>query len=136
MIADIATARDLILAVYKTAVSAESSLVTCYADTDTPEPEAVTTTWTRVAVKHANGTRATLGKLAERRQTGVVFVELFTPARDGMNVADRISDAIATAYNQSEGEVWYHDVSVQEIGVDGGWMKTNVTIQFDYDLVR
>ena len=139
MVTDRAAARDSILAVFKAAVAGEASLVICYADTITQPPTSVNTSWVRVAVKHANGTRATIGPLAKHTQTGMVFVELFTSAGTGLVEADRISGLIADAFTgktTAGGEISFFDVSVKEIGVDGGWTQTNIDCAFSYDLAR
>ena len=139
MVPDRAAARDAILALLKTALAGETTLTICYDDTDTQPPTAVTSSWMRIQMKHANGTRATLGPLAKHTQTGVLFVELYTPAGDGLREADRIAGLVADAYTgktTSQGEISFGNVAVKEVGIDEGWTHTNVDIEFLYDLSR
>jgi hypothetical protein len=139
MVADRGQARDAILALLKAALVAETTLTICYDDTDTQPPAAVTSSWMRVQLKHASGVRATLGATAKHTQTGVLFVELYTPAGDGRRTADRIAGLVADAYTgktTDQGGISFHDVQAKEIGVDGGWTHTNIDVQFEYDLVR
>jgi hypothetical protein len=134
-----AEARDAILALLKTALVGEMALTICYDDTDTQPPTAVTSSWMRVQVKHASGNRATIGPRAKHTQAGVVFVELYTPAGDGLRTADRIAGLVADAYTgqtTAQGEIVFPTVAVKEVGIDEGWMHVNVDIEFSYDLSR
>ena len=139
MIQNRGEARDAILALLKAALVAETTLTICYADTTTQPPAAVTSSWMRVAVKHASGARATLGPSAKHTQTGVLFVELYTPAGEGLRTADRIAGLVADAYTgktTDQGGISFYDVAVKEIGTDEGWTHTNIDVQFEYQLVR
>lgn len=34
------------------------------------------------------------------------------------------------------GDVWFRNARIEEIGVDGAWFQTNVTVDFMYDEIR
>ena len=131
-------ARDLILAPLKVIVDAQS-LTAIYDDTEKEPPKSGTAEWVRVSVRHRRGARVTLGRSdgsAKHRQSGFVFVDIFTPKDDGLVRSDLLSNLFADSFRTSGGTVWYRDVSEVEFGNDGNWFRSDVIAEFEYDLIR
>lgn len=154
---DTATARDEILTRLKTALdaSAYADIAVVYDDAvadvpkgedavtpPDPAPVPATKPWLRVGVRHANGTQASLGSLnGKRRQemSGIVFVQMFTPAGDGQKLADPLGDTILDAYRTggaTASGVQFRSARRAEVGKDGAWFLTNCLVDFEYDLIR
>lgn len=139
MIASRTDARDRMLTPLKAVVVAQS-LYAIYDDTGKTVPKNVTTKWARISVRHRNGTRASLGRAdgkGKHTQSGLIFVEIFTPREDGLVNSDVISAAFAEDFrNSADGDIWYADVSEVEVGEDGNWFRTDVIAEFEYDLIQ
>lgn len=154
---DTATARDEMLARLKAAVdgSAYAGLSIIYddamADVPTDEtpaaPPAETNTppgkpWLRVGVRHADGAQVSLGSIGGKRRqemSGLIFIQMFTPAGDGHKLADPLGDFILDVYRTggaTTSGVQFRSARRVEIGKDGPWFLTNLLIDFQYDLIR
>lgn len=98
--------------------------------------------WLRVGVRHADGTQASLGSLNGKRrqeQSGVLFVQMFTPFGDGQKTADPLGDLILDAYRSggaTPSGVQFRSARRAEVGKDGAWFLTNCLVDFQYDLIR
>lgn len=96
--------------------------------------------WARVLVKHNVSGQTSLGEENGRRFTrrGIVIVQVFTPAgKRGLLTGDRLGKVALDAFEGEEsGDVWFRDAVQREIGVDGAWYQTNVTAEFQYDVVK
>ncbi len=96
--------------------------------------------WARITVKHRSGEQASLGESGGRRFTryGIVTVQVFVPAgKRGLVTGDRLGKVALDAFEGEEsGDVWYRNAVQREIGVDGAWYQTNVTAEFEYDVVK
>ena len=139
MIASRTDARDRILTPLK-AVADAASLYAIYDDTDKTVPKDASLKWVRISVKHANGTRTSLGradKKSKHTQSGFIFVEIFTPRDDGLQDSDVLSAAFADVFrNGTDGDIWFKDVSEVEMGEDGSWFRSDVIADFEYDLIQ
>lgn len=131
--------RDRILTPLKTIADAQS-LFAIYDDTAKQVPTDGTVTWVRVLVRHANGSRSSLGRKdgsGKFTQSGFVFIELYTPREDGLVDNDTISAAFADSLrNFSDSDIWIGDVSAVEMGPDGNWQRVDIIAEFSYDLIR
>ena len=148
--ANTATARDEILARLKAALDASSfsSIKVVYEDTkeDHPTTDGVKAPqgqpWIRAGVRHADGTQASLGGInGKRRQemSGLVFIQLFTPAGDGFKDADALVEVILNGYRTggaTASGVQFRSARFAEVGKDGVWQQTNCLVDFQYDLIR
>lgn len=150
--ATVSTARDEILARLKAAidVSDYSDITVIYDDArqdhpaDDTSPPAVPAgkPWLRVGVRHADGTQASLGSVnGKRRQemSGIVFVQVFTPAGDGLKHSDALVEIVLDAYRTggaTPSGVVFRSARFAEIGKDGAWHQTNCLIDFLYDQIR
>ena len=122
------------------AVVDAQSLYAIYDDTSKGVPTDQSIKWVRISVKHANGTRTSLGrqdKKSKHTQSGFVFVEIYTPRDNGLQDSDMISALFAdTLRNFPDGDIWIKDVSEIEMGEDGSWFRADVIAEFEYDLIR
>lgn len=131
--------RDRMLTPLKAVAAAQSSLYVIYDDTAKEVPD-TSIKWARISVRHANGSRSSLGRKdgsGKHTQSGFVFIEIFTPRDNGLQDSDTISAAFADSLrNFSDGEIWIGDVSTVEMGPDGNWQRVDVVSEFSYDLIR
>lgn len=155
--ADTATARNEILARLKAALDASpfTGIAVVYDDAvaDHPKGEVAVTPptpapvpsgkpWLRVGVRHADGNQVSLGSINGKRrqeQSGVVFVQMFTPGGDGQKIADPLGDVILDAYRTggaTPSGVQFRSARRAEVGKDGAWFLTNCLVDFQYDLIR
>jgi hypothetical protein len=101
--------------------------------------------WARLTIRHSLGGQATLaGDSGTRhyRHTGFVTVQVFAERHDRAG-AETTLDALVTiakhafeGITTSPGRVAFHRVRVNEVGVSGVWLQTNVLADFEYDEVR
>ena len=97
--------------------------------------------WARLTVRHADASQATLANHAGRRRyrrVGTVFVQLFAPTGEGLSTLDDMAIEAMRAFEgrTTPGGVWFRDVRLRELGVDGSWQLANVMADFEYDEVR
>jgi Bacteriophage related domain of unknown function len=98
--------------------------------------------WLRVGVRHAGGETASLGSINGKRrfeQSGILFIQMFTPSGDGGKLADPLGDTILDAYRTggaTASGVQFRSARRVEVGKDGAWFLTNCLVDFQYDLIR
>jgi hypothetical protein len=97
--------------------------------------------WARFSVRHADGGQATLasiGGVRRWRREGTIFVQLFAPANEGLSRLDEMAIVAMRAFEgkTTAGGVWFRDVRLREVGVDGNWQQFNVLADFEYDEIR
>ena len=96
----------------------------------------------RVGVRHPDGTQVSLGSMnGKRRQemSGLVFVQVFTPAGDGLKQSDEIVEVVLDAYRTggaTPSGIQFRSARFAEIGKDGAWHQTNCLVDFLYDQIR
>lgn len=131
-------ARDEIASMLKEAADSlgQDGLLVLWPDSnkDTPTTK---TPWARVDIVHqTTSQRALAGADSQRRYTsiGLVTVQIFTPAGDGLKLSDEYSSSLAQAYRgkTSPNGVWFRDVTCQEIGLSGVWYQVNLVATFEY----
>ena len=100
----------------------------------TSRPDSI---WGRVTLRFQNGTRASLGGAAARfRYFGTVYVQIFVPLDSGMTEVTSAAQAVADAINQAghvDGNVWFRDVQMKEVGSDEAYFQINVEAGFTFD---
>lgn len=150
-----ATARDEILTRLTTALASSpySGIAVVYDDAigdhpkgeQTPAPDPVVPSgkpWLRVGVRHADGAQVSLGSINGKRrheQSGILFIQMFTPSGDGQKVADPLGDVILDAFRTggaTASGVQFRSARRAEVGKDGAWFLTNCLVDFQYDLIR
>lgn len=101
--------------------------------------------WARLTVRHGPGGQATLaGDAGTRhyRRTGFVTVQVFVERHDRAGAETTMDALVPIAVHAFEGittspgRVAFHRVRVNEVGVSGVWLQTNVLADFEYDEVR
>lgn len=108
---------------------------------DVAEPRPDTRSpWARFSVRHADGFQATLANFSGARRwrrTGTIFVQLFSPANEGLSTLDEMAMVAMRAYQgkTTPGGVWFRNTRAREIGVTGKWQQLNVMVDFEYDEV-
>lgn len=132
-----AQARDQILALGTTAWQAHNDYPLLFDDSASEEIPKTSTPWARMTIRHESGEQDTLSnplgnKLFSRR--GVLIVQLFTPRGKGLQSADTLAKVFMDAYEgkSTSGGVWFRNARYREIGPDGNWYQTNVTLDFEY----
>lgn len=152
---DTATARDEILTRLTTALAASpyTGIAVVYDDAagdhpkgeQAPAPDPVVPSgkpWLRVGVRHAGGEQVSLGSINGKRrqeQSGILFIQMFTPSGDGHKIADPLGDLILDAYRTggpTASGVQFRSARRVEVGKDGAWFLTNCLVDFLYDLIR
>lgn len=97
--------------------------------------------WATITLRHTSSTQATLaGELGRRRfrRSGVVTVQVFEPAGQGLAKAVDIPQIIQHAFegHATAGGIWFRNVTLSEIGQSGAFHQTNISAIFEYDEIR
>ena len=142
-IATIEEARDEILSHFTTAWAGTGVLL-LYDDRQTDLP--TDAAWARITVQHlVFGQRTLGGKVAlggggsRFGRGGLVTVQIFTPAGDGLTSADPLVDLALDAFEgESTGSdrIEFRSARANEVGLNGAWHQTNVIAEFEYDRVK
>jgi len=92
--------------------------------------------WARLTLRHTTNNQYTLGSQNGKRkyiQKGYVIVQLFGPKKSGVQVNDfMVNVLVGATRGKSTDNVTFTKTEAREIGTDGSWYQTNVTIQFEY----
>ena len=95
--------------------------------------------WARVTVRHGTSDIATLGGEGNRvwRSPGLVIIQVFTDLGANRKVNDDLVETAIAAFRGvsvgTDPRVRFRRIDAREIGADGPWWQTNVTVDFDYD---
>lgn len=147
MPADFSTARDEMQAAFKTAWDAGTPTVTggqvpqVYWDGIGKENgQPGSSPWAEIFIRHAGSGSPTLhNEIGKRRVTkfGIITVLIFAPLEDGhgLTLVEGLAEVAKTAYEgqYTSSGVWFRNVRIQEIGVDGPHYQANVVSEFQYD---
>ena len=95
--------------------------------------------WLWISVMHSEPENVTFGMgrpVYEAR--GVVFIQVFTPLGKGLTLDRRIVKVVKRAYQGRRGPgefcgIIFRGVRPRELGNEGRWHQTNVTVNFEYD---
>ncbi len=137
-------AREEILALVKAVTDTFSNFVVLWPDRPGQSPVSDSSSpksWARVTIQHGLRRQSTLsGGAGNRRFTasGVVTIQLFSPASDGLQDQDTKAQALRNAFEgvSTPNGVWFRNARSNEVGQDGAWHQTNVLADFEYDEVR
>lgn len=135
-----AQARDEILTFFKVAWEADAESVNVpiyYWDVKKDGPTQGSP-FARITVRHLNGVQATLADQVGNRKferNGVITVQVFTPFGGGLVKNDALAKVASDAFEgkATQNQIWFRDVTINEIGQDEAWFQTNVTANFTYD---
>lgn len=141
-IASITDARDEIVSHFTTLWNAQTPPIPLllYDDKHTDLPNDAS--YARITVRHSEmDQRSVGGNVGNRRfrRFGVVTVQIFTIAGDGLQESDRLATIAHNAFEgQKTGEdrVFFRNVRINEIGQEGPWFQSNVIVDFDWDTVK
>jgi hypothetical protein len=92
--------------------------------------------WFVYMVRHTIGQQDSLGGIGSRSflRAGQIVVAVYTPVGNGLSESYTLAKLVTDAYEgkASPNGVWFRNVRVNEIGVDGDFHQTNVIIEFQY----
>lgn len=104
---------------------------------DTPQEIPSGEPWIRPVIRHATGRQNALADYNGKRSfmhAGVLMVQLFTPAGDGMVSSDSLTQTFLTYFEGIRSSpVWYRNIRAMEIGKDGAAEQVNFLAEFQYD---
>jgi len=132
-------ANDDILTLFKTAWDTTGFLA-LYENVVGEKPTAQAP-WARITVRHGTGFQSSLtGGLGKSRfeRNGIAAVQIFIPNGEGLSLGYSLSKVVADAFEgkASPKQVWFRNVTINEIGPDEEWFQFNVVIGFTYDEVK
>lgn len=106
----------------------------------TPPPTAA---WARPVVRHTVGRQATLAgdpsfPLRRFEKRGIVTVQVFQPLTKGggLVLVQSLAEVAKAAFegvNTTPSNIWFQNVTINEVGSDGPWFQMNVVASFRYD---
>lgn len=155
-IATVRQARDEIMARFKAAIDAApatAGLYVAYEDvaadaplddpTNVPPPPDAPAgkAWMRIGLRHTAGANASLGGINGKKRhemSGIVFVQVFTPAGDGLKKSYDIVQVVLDAFRSggaTAGGIQFQSTRFREIGKSGSWHQTNCLSDFLYDQI-
>ena len=148
MVATFTQARDDILTQFRTTWNADTPAVNGgkipqvfyegVAEEDAlPQDDA----WARIVIRHTLANQSSLSDDSGQRRfekIGIVTVQVFTPLKDGKGteLGEGLAQVAKKAYEGKHtltSNVWFRNVRINEIGVDGPWFQMNVLADFIYD---
>lgn len=137
MSATYAVARDEITRqVHSAWVTANPSYPMLFDDRKGQKP-ATDIPWARLTVQHNRGDQEALANAIGRRlfsRDGLVIVQIFTPAGEGLRTSDALAKVVSDALEgkATPNGVWFRNVRLREVGPDGAFHQVNVIAEFVY----
>ena len=140
-------ARDTILSTFTTAWNAITPTVPplLYEDSKQEVPD-TQVSWARIQVRHNVFTQETIGGRLSTggggrrfRRFGLVTVQIFTKAGDGLRTSDSLAKVALDAFEGVDAgadTIEFRNVRLNEIGRDGEWFQVNVLAEFEYDEIK
>jgi Bacteriophage related domain of unknown function len=96
--------------------------------------------WLISTIRHVGGRQETLGGIGNRSflRTGIIFLQIFTRVGKGLQESYQLAKVLADAFEgqSSPKGVWFRNVRINEVGKDGTFSQTNVTVEFQYNEVK
>lgn len=98
--------------------------------------------WARLTVRHGPSRQASLsGALGTSRyeRSGILTVQIFIPnGEGGLSLGYSLGKVIADAFEgkATPNQVWFRNVTINEIGPSDEWFQLNATAEFTYDEVK
>jgi len=99
--------------------------------------------WAKVFIRHQTGNQSTLSKgsgSTRFEKGGTLTVQVFAPLGEGEGLmkSQQLAEVGKNAFEgqATSRQVWFRDVRIEEIGVDGPWFQMNVVLTFEYDELR
>lgn len=97
--------------------------------------------WVRVSVQMQAASQDSLGPVGSRKflRSGTAFVQVFVDKDSGLKPSDDLAQDVVTILEGIDlggSELRLYTASVRDIGNDGRWHQTNVSVAFDYQETR
>lgn len=146
MVADLSTARDEMHRIFDDAWEAgagavNGGVVPAVKYEGLPQPKAFPprdAQWGRMRIRHTLAEQSAMSDTVARfEKIGTVTIQIFA-SLELDEPANRAADLAQIAKGAFEGkktpsQVWFRNVTVNEIGVDDAWYNINVLADFEYD---
>lgn len=109
-------------------------------DNKTFDAEGLNVAYVRLSVQFALGSQSAMGLIGDRcyRNTGTVFVQVFTPVGGGKSPNTVLATQARNVFRgvQLPGGLWFRDEGITHVGPEGRWYQQNVTANFIFDEVE
>lgn len=94
-----------------------------------------TSAWARATSKLAAGGQQGFGDTKSTyNRVGVLCIEIFTPIGDGLTQMQTLVEQVLTNIESRKSyPVWYRNIRAADAGRNGGYNKTNIYADFEYD---
>lgn len=96
--------------------------------------------WAVSNIRHVSGRQETLGGIGNRafERTGIIFLQIFTRVGNGLQESYQLAKVMADGFEgrSSPNGVWFRNVRINEVGKDGTFSQTTVTVEFQYNEVK
>jgi len=96
--------------------------------------------WIGLSVQHATGYLDAIGAKKRYIRVGTTFIQVFVPLNTKMAggdaLVDDVVDILEGAVFGAASRVRCYAAIPYEVGRDERWFQTNVTVRFDYDVVK
>lgn len=91
--------------------------------------------WARITIKLAGRSQRGLGDGKKKYVAfGVFCIEIFTVQGDGLTASDGLADAAVLKLESLPSSlITYRNIRAVDIGPDGGFTKTNIYAEFEYE---
>lgn len=136
---DFTLARDEILAQVDSVWSGTGHPM-AWPDVDTKGeiPPSTAIPWARTTITHTTGQQTALANHDGRRRfthTGFVTIQVFSPTGTGITTGYSLAQSVVAGLQgvTTLNRVWFRNVRMNEVGIDGHWHQINVIADFEYD---
>jgi hypothetical protein len=99
--------------------------------------------WARVSTIFGNLDQQTFAGTGNRRfnRSGILTVQVFTSFARTTDKSGRADIIVQRVIDTFEGErtaggIWFRGVTDSDVGKDGAWWQTNVTVRFEYQQIK
>ncbi len=89
--------------------------------------------WVRISVRGAREEQASIGGAGSNRfrNRGVIFVQIFTPTREGPQSGRALADTVSAVFRRQQfGGIQCQAATVRDLGKVNGWIQHNVEIPY------
>jgi hypothetical protein len=102
------------------------------------------TVWARWRIQHETGGQNSLANVVGKRRFnrgGTVFIQIFTPLNNGVEMAYDLAEIVVGAYEgkRTASGAWFRNIRMNEVDNEtdvAGMQQINVLVDFDYDQIH
>lgn len=91
--------------------------------------------WARVTIRPNVRAQKTMAGPGNRLYTrnGILFVEIFTPTGDGMQLGNQLCELVQNAFEgiYDSNSVWYPQTRINVNGIEGLWSRMTITVEWE-----